>query len=555
MADGKSINSDQGTKSFDFDEFLFDAKAKKVTGLSQDAEQGEASVESGSAPMDMSLGVSAINPAVEGKVAFSREIQEEIAIERQQETEAPSQTMRDGGRVRAEQSNTQTSNSNLTTQSNQQTTSIEGDFNENFANSLGIENALSGIADVAANQAEQSAVLENVIQEPIAVEAPPPEVVADNITQEELEEAVEPADIVEEVESEEARAQESVQTTAPQSQNATDVVDVVETPSAPQVELYPDLPTQPTIPAPESEEDVAEQPPVDEGDGNTIPDAMYGSDSDDVLIGTSGQDVIIAKAGADQINGGSGSDLIYAGDGNDTVNADGGNDIVYGMSGDDILSGKSGNDWLEGNTGNDDLSGGSGDDVLSGGYGWDVLKGGSGDDLLSGGSGNDNLEGGSGDDRLYGDDGEDIVKGGAGSDALFGGNGDDLLEGGAGNDLLAGGRGHDILDGGSGNDRAVFHGAFDEYRISLADDGGTQVSDSAENRDGQDMLYHIESLYFTDGVFQWSHKNEDWVKISEHDVSHDVNASMLDVDTHAAGYADTSLSSDEHTSLFGHGVI
>ncbi len=118
----------------------------------------------------------------------------------------------------------------------------------------------------------------------------------------------------------------------------------------------------------------------------------------------------------------------------------------------------------------------------------------------------DNLVLGDGrDDVLSAGPGQDTLDGGAGNDTLTGGSGNNLLLGGDGNDTLSGGAGNDTLDGGNNNDVAIFSGARSDYLIirsidpGTGNEGFTVLDTRSGSPDGQDRLYNIETLTFSDG--------------------------------------------------------
>jgi Ca2+-binding RTX toxin-like protein len=253
-----------------------------------------------------------------------------------------------------------------------------------------------------------------------------------------------------------------------------------------------------------------------DGHGNTLNNAIIGTDGDNLLDG---------GAGGDRMSGGAGDDTYVVDNALDlTVEAaDGGSDTVVTsiahtlsnyvedlrLAGTSNIAG-TGNalaNRIIGNRGANALDGGLGNDILLGGLGNDTLTGGEGNDLLNAGNGNDRLLGGAGNDRLYAGTGTNILDGGdgvdianysyfqagvtvdlnitaaqlvnesdlhtligiesvygsnvgddeltgnAGSNALYGLAGADMLAGGAGNDTLAGGEDNDWVEGGLGNDR------------------------------------------------------------------------------------------------------
>jgi Ca2+-binding RTX toxin-like protein len=163
-----------------------------------------------------------------------------------------------------------------------------------------------------------------------------------------------------------------------------------------------------------------------------------------------------------------------------------GDDVLLGDDDDNFLSGLGGDDTLSGLGGADFLSGGEGNDTLFGGDGDDTLKG----DTFGGAPGDNVLYGGAGDDELEGSIGNDLLDGGAGDDRLTVRGGDNTLIGGAGNDNLSGGS--------SGIDTAVFNVSSDAFNLTvyLPDFGqGLAQISSAE---GNDRLYGIEFIQFTD---------------------------------------------------------
>jgi len=108
--------------------------------------------------------------------------------------------------------------------------------------------------------------------------------------------------------------------------------------------------------------------------------------------------------------------------------------------------------------------------------------------------------GGAGDDRVTGGQGDDIVLGGAGDDVLAGGSGYDRVRAGSGDDVLAATADGDRLDGGAGEDKAVYSGAWQDYRVEQVD-GGLQVR-SVEGGPVGDRLDNIETITFDNQRFQ-----------------------------------------------------
>jgi Ca2+-binding RTX toxin-like protein len=101
---------------------------------------------------------------------------------------------------------------------------------------------------------------------------------------------------------------------------------------------------------------------------------LNGSSHDDILWGNDGVNVIKGMDGNDSLKGYGGSDTLWGGEGADYL---GGND------GDDTLRGENGADTLEGHDGHDLLFGGAGADILTGGIGFqDIMNGEAGADTF-----------------------------------------------------------------------------------------------------------------------------------------------------------------------------
>jgi Ca2+-binding RTX toxin-like protein len=160
-------------------------------------------------------------------------------------------------------------------------------------------------------------------------------------------------------------------------------------------------------------------------------------------------------------NGGSGNDTIYGNDAPNSLTGRSGTDGIVGLKGNDYLSGGAGNDFLDGRDDNDYVEGGENNDTLIGLGGNDTLWGGSGRDLVSyngagvgvvahigtGTSGptgeTDTIKGDVEDlrgtihaDTLYGNGAANQLTGLDGADTLVGNGGADTLEGNAGADTL-----------------------------------------------------------------------------------------------------------------------
>ena len=98
------------------------------------------------------------------------------------------------------------------------------------------------------------------------------------------------------------------------------------------------------------------------------------------------------------------------------------------------------------------------------------------------------------DDSIFGDNGNDLINGGAGDDYIDGGNGSDTISGGAGND---------VIDGGNGQDTLVLAGKRSDYRVMEGLNGAIIVRDLRAGRpDGEDRLFSVERIQFSDGIFK-----------------------------------------------------
>jgi ABC-type transport system substrate-binding protein len=190
-----------------------------------------------------------------------------------------------------------------------------------------------------------------------------------------------------------------------------------------------------------------------------------------LATGTATGDGTDTFSDVEQVQGGSFADTLYGGPGDGWLFGNAGDDTIVGGSGNEFLFGNGGNDVINGGDGDDFLAPGAGNDTLNGGAGfdkaayWDAggpitvslvtnTSTGDGTDSLAdlegahGGNYDDTLTGRSASDELFGNGGADAVYAGAGGDVLNGGDGDDRLYGEAGDDYLDGADGLDYLDGG-----------------------------------------------------------------------------------------------------------
>ncbi|HLL31114.1 MAG TPA: Ig-like domain-containing protein [Allosphingosinicella sp.] len=114
--------------------------------------------------------------------------------------------------------------------------------------------------------------------------------------------------------------------------------------------------------------------------------------------------------------------------------------------------------------------------------------------ILNGTHKADTITGTAQNDSIFGDNGNDIINGGAGDDHIDGGNGSDMISGGAGDD---------VIDGGNGQDTLVLTGKRSDYRVLEGQNGSVVVRDlRSGSPDGQDRLFSIERVQFSDGTFK-----------------------------------------------------
>jgi VCBS repeat-containing protein len=148
----------------------------------------------------------------------------------------------------------------------------------------------------------------------------------------------------------------------------------------------------------------------------------------------------------------------------------------------------------------------------------------------------DTLNGTAGSDSIFGDNGNDFINGGAGDDQIDGGNGSDMISGGAGND---------VIDGGNGQDTVVLAGKRSDYRVMEGLNGAVVVRDlRAGGTDGEDRLFSIERVQFSDGTFKLVDliqpnvapvAQNDALTLSETAGKTEISATLLANDTDADG--------------------
>jgi Ca2+-binding RTX toxin-like protein len=199
-----------------------------------------------------------------------------------------------------------------------------------------------------------------------------------------------------------------------------------------------------------------------------------GSGSDTIDYSSRGDNLTIAIDGSrksggfmenddlhqmENANGGTGVDYIYGNDASNSLTGGPGGDGITGYKGNDYLAGHTGNDFLEGDGGNDYIVGGEDNDVMRAFGGSDYLYGASGrdrvsyDDATSGvtayiGMGTSGPAGEA--DKIDGD--VEDLEGSPYADTLHGSSGPNLLMGDNRGDVLVGHAGADTLQGGAGPD-------------------------------------------------------------------------------------------------------
>lgn len=105
----------------------------------------------------------------------------------------------------------------------------------------------------------------------------------------------------------------------------------------------------------------------------------------------------------------------------------------------------------------------------------------------------ENAVGGSGNDSITANDLNNVIHGGAGNDIVYGMGGADTIYGDGGNDYI---------DGGTGVDIAGFDGVRSSFQIVSMANGGYDIVDMrAGSPDGTDLLFNVEWLMFSDGLF------------------------------------------------------
>ncbi|NER81209.1 MAG: hypothetical protein F6K42_16905, partial [Leptolyngbya sp. SIO1D8] len=240
-----------------------------------------------------------------------------------------------------------------------------------------------------------------------------------------------------------------------------------------------------------------------DGDTRSRIENANGGSGDDTLYGNSADNLLQGNGGNDTIHGYAGNDTLKGGDDDDYLNGDSNNDILYGNDGNDTLLGSSGNDILYGGNHNDTVNGGSGNDFIDGGWGLDSMDGGAGTDVLDVRFWDDayelNMETGatnyigevaknfeyvltgSGNDIITGTGGDNFISTGDGADKVLAGDGKDTIFGGLGNDWIDGGFGVDTMDGGSGFDTLDVRFWYGAYELDMKTGVTNYAGETATN--------------------------------------------------------------------------
>lgn len=240
---------------------------------------------------------------------------------------------------------------------------------------------------------------------------------------------------------------------------------------------------------------------IENAEGTSVADTIYGNTLNNTLFG---------RGGSDTIGGGGGNDTIYGGTG--TVDSADAGDSIRGGSGSDTIIGNGGNDTLIGGASEADPTDSA--DAIYGGAGADYMIGNGGNDSLFGGGAAvdpndtaDTIFGGNGSDYILGNGGNDSLYGGGAqadpsdaADTIYGGNGNDVIIANGGNDFIAGQAGNDTLYGGVGNDFFFFAFGDGADVIAAFDNPGVGVGDIIQIANGingtsihaaADVLSHI----------------------------------------------------------------
>lgn len=172
-----------------------------------------------------------------------------------------------------------------------------------------------------------------------------------------------------------------------------------------------------------------------------------GAKAKDELFGDSGVDLLRDDGGTlNELDGGSGDDGLFGGSSIDRLRGGVGNDHLDGRAGDDQLTGGDGADFIDGGTAGI-TPGERHDRVIYTGHAAPLtvdlnltgpqpladgdtivdvedISGGEANDMLIGNAENNSMFGGEGNDSLLGEAGLDVLIGGAGADGLFASPGD-----------------------------------------------------------------------------------------------------------------------------------
>jgi len=218
---------------------------------------------------------------------------------------------------------------------------------------------------------------------------------------------------------------------------------------------------------------------------------IEGSSYADTLFGSADHDVFSGAEGNDSISGQGGDDLLEPGLGYDTVNGSSGTDTLvvdyserespvymYGLNY-KTFDPSAGKGILEGYY--------NGDQVKFSGIEQFNITASQGDDQLLGLNQNDTLNGSKGNDNIEGNGGNDSLVGGDGNDTLVHGSGIDTVDGGAGTDILQ------DANFSSLNTKQVFNDTSTHAEIVLPNGSrfkGIELFDNLSTGNGNDQIIY-----------------------------------------------------------------
>ena len=276
--------------------------------------------------------------------------------------------------------------------------------------------------------------------------------------------------------------------------------------------------------------------PAKSGQGNSLDNAIVGTNGANVLSGEAGNDTIEGRGGNDILGGGTGADQLDGGAGIDTANystasvgltvsmetatdntGDAVGDVFIGI---ENLTGSAFNDRLVGDSQANVLDGGGGADILEGGAGGDTYIVDRTDDVVKEKGTDtavDTVLTSIKDYKLIGDGaaadapsniekvallaGAVSASGDLGANTMVGNDAANTLSGLAGNDVLRGGAGDDVLEGGEGADQLAGDGGIDTASYAHATEGVKASLSGSFTNEGElegDTYRSVENLLGSD---------------------------------------------------------